>query len=153
MKIIHLKSLPLPVLVVELPEKSHGLKLTESGNITFFIYDEMKGSFPVVQKLPKMNLQFLGKLSDLTEQQFEGLVRKVNLFGSDHYVGYDHCGYRQSARESFISAIEAEGYVMQGDMKTPVGGMVLHEGKTIKEWTSKVIDLSRCYVFVGKEEV
>lgn len=152
MKIIELSNLQKPCVLVELPEGAKyfevenpdvendwncrvwykAKKLTRSINVSVVdIHDKIK---------------LLEKFTDLKEEDFGGLVHPEEFvkghisLGFMNYNGskYDWFG---TAKESFISAIQAEGYYLDIDHTRYVEG-------DFNEAQQKVIDLNRCYLFV-----
>lgn len=87
------------------------------------------------------NLTYIGRLKDLTDSDCEGLVSEI--FGM--FENYSSSGkkgtYRNqyfSAKESFLSAIEAEGVLFSNDLKKPEHydlwakyGSFSHKGESI----------------------
>lgn len=141
MKLIHLKNLKRECVLVELPE---GHTLEDYVGET----DEIG--------LPNL----LGKFTDLREENFEGLVEREEFvkghrsLGFRNYNGskYDWFG---TARESFISAIEAEGWYVNGNpYKKLLERTASNEEEAlaimglVNEAQEKVINLGNCYLFV-----
>ena len=147
MKKIKLPGLPFPVWVVEFDNCAKYQHIEDpdvENDLYCRIWYEKEGlkrsiHIPVNDEHLYDSIKFIGKLSDLTEQQFERLVH-IDGEGSSYklYVNYLYSDRTcDLAKESFISAIQVEGYsVMDCDMAGHV--------KT----QEKVIDLNRCYLFV-----
>jgi len=130
MKLIHLKNLKHECVLVELPE-GHTLEdyVSETDEIG----------------LPNL----LGKFTDLKEEDFEGVVHTDEVYDPIRfpwgegivYKNYNSHTWGWSAKESFISAIEAEGWYIDINHTR-------HVEPDFNEAQEKVINLSNCYLFV-----
>lgn len=156
MKQIHLK-LKRECVLVELPEGAKNIRTGDWGN---FVYDSpIEGVFAIDTLVPLAYRKFLGKFTDLKEEDFEGLVDRSSPY-SDFYKSYNKNDVSPFAfaRESFISAIEAEGWYTENPYaktlrdavdKSPGSsyGEKLKEADIYREAQEKVINLSNCYLF------
>lgn len=138
MRIINLKNLKRECVLVELPD---GHTLEDYVSET----DEVG--------LPNK----LGKFTDLKEEYFDGFVHRSVHYG-DLYKSYNPKDVRpfSFAIESFISAIEAEGYTLTNQVgiyqaKNTSESEKLKQIDSQMVWQAaqkKVINLSNCYLFV-----
>lgn len=148
MKLIYLTNLKRECVLVELPE-GHALEdyLDE--------YDEIK--------LPNL----LGKFTDLNEGDFEALVEEEENWYSHlpQYKDYYGTMACNTARESFLSAVEAEGRYTDNpfgeypevdkedlwdspEQDSQVYAALQYQIDKWQEAQEKVINLSNCYLFV-----
>lgn len=172
MKLIHLKNLKRECVLVELPEddvarEPYGFDQTH-------IYH---GHAPIVYHLKRgdqddstraINLdmgygwKLLGKFTDLKEEDFEGVVHTDEVYDPIRfpwgegivYKNYNSHTWGWSAKESFISAIEAEGWYTENPITNPYEQFHWCEEwkqnaiKYYNEAQEKVINLSNCYLFI-----
>jgi hypothetical protein len=157
MKLIHL-NLKRECVLVELPEGAKNIRTGDWGN---FVYDSpIEGVFAIDTLVPLAYRKFLGKLTDLKEEDFEGLVHRSGHY-SDLYKSYNPKDVRPYSfgRESFISAIEAEGLYTENPYAKTIRDAVdkspgssyeekLKEADIYREAQEKVINLSNCFLFV-----
>lgn len=120
MKTKLISSLKSIVLLVDgLPENSCNIKDTLANGVYYQLPDGIFDSWHIPEEI-KGNWNLLGKLKDLTDKDCEGLVKQsihTNLFA--HYVkGIEVNTYcYKSAKESFLSALEAEGVLFENPYK------------------------------------
>lgn len=109
--------LPTPVLLVwGLPEDA---KVTDNNTISYRL---PKCGVMHYTHLPEGNWQLIGKLSELTEEQYEGLVEVDKENWWKDYMEKDPEYYPfvfVDAEGSFYSAIEAEGYHVENPIPKP----------------------------------
>lgn len=111
----------------------HGIHLSDEDHKTDFIDG---------------NWNLLGKLKDLTDKDCEGLVESWESIAKDGTMVYenykDSIPKKRNAKESFLSALEAEGLHLNGNPngKKPHLGMFIEQksncvqdcDKAIKKW-------------------
>lgn len=154
MRVIHLKNLKRECVLVELPEGAKKIKQLSS---MLLEYDTDNYKALYIQ-IP-FECELIDLFPSITEEQFAEVVK---LHATLHlYKDYNtnkqnptNIFTKQTAKESFISAIESEGrYVNGNPYKRP--DATNHESlmtygvelDMFEQSQEKVIDLDRCYVF------
>jgi hypothetical protein len=89
----------------------------------------------------------LGKFDYISEEQWAEYVVGVDLFDSSYYLGYDHAGYRATAKESVLSAIRAKDYYIDGNPYEDSWNEDMGKALSYEQAESRVLDSSKCFVF------
>lgn len=168
MKLIHLKKLKRECVLVELANtESHPRIIPAMGNRRIF-YSDQYGLDGLSSIELDFQVKLLGHFPSLKEQDFEGLVHTDEIYDPVRFPWGEGIAYKNyakntwgwSARESFLSYLESEGWYVNGNpyqndwdelCKYGHGGFA-KDGKSeyeiYIEAQEKVIDLSSCYLFV-----
>ena len=154
-QIIELKK---KLLAVELPEGAKDIEISVLGDI---MYRHKLGLDILWQSNGSEVKNLVGKLTDIKEEQFKGLVDKFNCSGA--YRDYtekkpfdpadDLASFFLTAKESFFPKLEADGIVFENPIPKP--GATDHSGiKDLNEKLDKyyeaqekVWNLDNTYVF------
>lgn len=166
MKIAQIKSLKRPVIICELPEGCRVMGVYEAQ----LAYQHSVTQEKFMKQLPPGSREPLGWMTELKEEQLSELVGFAGLT-----VGLQHKDYTNkkpmasSARSSFLSAVEAEGWYWENphgdkpERTIPFKGKgnytdndmyrladFLQEEKAWQAAQEKVLDRERCFVIVNK---
>lgn len=129
MQTLTLDNLPTPVLLVwglpgatDFDAPFDAIKYNGSCSL---VYSQHNGHIITRASLPDGKWQLIGKLSELTEEDYKGMVHSVPY--EEHrdsrreviFNNYNSMSYKNTALESFHSAIEAEGHYITNPVPVP----------------------------------
>lgn len=151
-KIIELKQ--APVVLVELPPDVYSLKYGDGG--LWVKFDDDQKFTPWYSCNGNINL--LGTLSDLTEEQFAECVAKVNFESGPVYKNYKTFKGLGKASESFDTLLELEKVHTKGNpldktAKSVGHGTLDNFDQDYEEAQKRTVDPSRTVVLLRKEDV
>lgn len=146
----HKLNLKKELLIIEFPEGARDLKVFHDivrPYISYFVKSD------TARLYLEEDAELIGKLTDITEDQFKEWVKDKDSLGYwDYYTGFAPV---DTAKESLFSKMESEGILFKNPFKKPADDdFSFYTDKNIsvqEEWQesqSKVWDINRTYLFL-----
>ena len=136
-----IEGLKKKLLLVELPEGATDIEISVLGDI---MYRHKLGLDILWQSNGSGVKNLVGKLTDITEEQFSEWVKECDelTFEGHAFEDYNGTSICDTAKESFFSKLEAEGIVFENPIKKP--GATDHKGmKDLNEKLDKYYEAEK----------
>jgi len=148
-----MKQIPIlsgKAMIVELPEGAPTPDVINTGQ-SHLSWLDIDINLPDIN-LPPGNWRIIGMLSEVTEEQLDGIVESDTFMGGGVTIhkNYNQGGWLPTRTMSLDSAILAEGYIFENPY-TGVGIKTAYSEYRRNEYQSRVLDRTRC-LLLGRED-
>lgn len=117
MKTKKIECLEKKVLLVDLGNANRRFAGIVSDSLFYYGEQMNEDDYPISVPMPDGTWHYLSRLSEVTEEQCKEMVKRMPFDFSDRYLDYGKHIYSPShfatAKQSFLSALEAEGVMLE----------------------------------------